>query len=226
MRPLFFRAHVPHSARCARNRYLYVAERRNTRVDEADCSFHRSAHLPCSLETTCDVFEVPSREISCYTHITTHHCSQYYLQILRRLTVLIWEAALPPCICAILTVVTYLTLVCLQLVTWGLRHLLTAPTGQRELLGPHVSGHPREALRHFVICDSVSDFLVLLSVRALMSVRSTAVSNGRAELQDGPAPGFSTNRISNLAWNLSTPIRVEVRALFLFSLPSLSLSTD
>ncbi len=155
----------------------------------------------------------------------THHCSQCYPQILRRLTVLIWEAALPPCICAILTVVTYLTLVRLNPVTWGRRHLLTSPTGERELLGPHVSGHPREALRNFAIRDSVGVFLVLLSVRALMSIRSTAVSNGRAELQDGPAPGFSTNRISNLAWNLSTPIRVEVRALFL-SLPSLSLSTD
>ena len=41
-------------------------------------------------------------------------------------------------------------------------------------------------------------------------------SNGRAELQDGPAPGFSTNRISNLAWNVSHPIRVDVRVRFLF----------
>lgn len=30
---------------------------------------------------------------------------------MRKLLILIWEAAVPPCVCAILTVVTYLTLV-------------------------------------------------------------------------------------------------------------------
>ncbi|KAI0695564.1 hypothetical protein C8T65DRAFT_664982 [Cerioporus squamosus] len=99
-----------------------------------------------------------------------HVTSSRFRRILRRLTVLIWEAALPPCICAILTVVTYLTLVNENY--WDLTF--------QAVLG-----------KLYVI----SLFVTL---------------NGRAELQDGPAPGFSTNRISNLAWNLSTPIRVEI----------------
>ncbi|TFK80070.1 hypothetical protein K466DRAFT_605644 [Polyporus arcularius HHB13444] len=99
-----------------------------------------------------------------------HVTSSRFRRILRRLTVLIWEAALPPCICAILTVVTYLTLVNENY--WDLTF--------QAILG-----------KLYVI----SLFVTL---------------NGRAELQDGPAPGFSTNRISNLAWNLSTPIRVEI----------------
>ncbi|OBZ75325.1 hypothetical protein A0H81_04945 [Grifola frondosa] len=37
--------------------------------------------------------------------------SSRFRRILKRLTVLIWEAALPPCICAIMTITTYLTLV-------------------------------------------------------------------------------------------------------------------
>ncbi|RDX47370.1 hypothetical protein OH76DRAFT_1405981 [Lentinus brumalis] len=99
-----------------------------------------------------------------------HVTSSRFRRILRRLTVLIWEAALPPCICAIMTVVTYLTLVNENY--WDLTF--------QAILG-----------KLYVI----SLFVTL---------------NGRAELQDGPAPGFSTNRISNLAWNLSAPIRVEI----------------
>ncbi|OCH85471.1 hypothetical protein OBBRIDRAFT_891169 [Obba rivulosa] len=37
--------------------------------------------------------------------------SSRFRRILKRLTVLVWEAALPPCVCAICTVVTYLLLV-------------------------------------------------------------------------------------------------------------------
>ncbi|KAI0738078.1 hypothetical protein C8Q80DRAFT_294930 [Daedaleopsis nitida] len=99
-----------------------------------------------------------------------HVTSSRFRRILKRLTVLIWEAALPPCICAILTVVTYLTLVNENY--WDLTF--------QAILG-----------KLYVI----SLFVTL---------------NGRAELQDGPAPGFSTNRLSNMAWNLSTPIRVDV----------------
>ncbi|KAI0806680.1 hypothetical protein C8Q74DRAFT_1362292 [Fomes fomentarius] len=91
-------------------------------------------------------------------------------QVLRRLTVLIWEAALPPCICAVMTVVMYLTMVNENY--WDLAF--------QSILG-----------KLYVI----SLFVTL---------------NGRAELQNGPAPGFSTNRISNLAWNLSTPIRLDI----------------
>ncbi|OCH83990.1 hypothetical protein OBBRIDRAFT_458786 [Obba rivulosa] len=40
-----------------------------------------------------------------------HVLSSRVRRILKRLTILIWEAALPPCICAIMTTVTYLALV-------------------------------------------------------------------------------------------------------------------
>ncbi|KAI0713739.1 hypothetical protein C8Q76DRAFT_857494 [Earliella scabrosa] len=100
-----------------------------------------------------------------------HVTSSRFRRVLRRLTVLIWEAALPPCICAVMTVVMYLTLV---------NHNYWDLTFQAILGKLYV----------------ISLFVTL---------------NGRAELQNGPAPGFSTNRISNLAWNLSTPIRVDVR---------------
>ncbi|KAH9857449.1 hypothetical protein C2E23DRAFT_274994 [Lenzites betulinus] len=98
--------------------------------------------------------------------------SSRFRRILKRLTVLIWEAALPPCICAILTVLTYLTLVDKNY--WDLTF--------QAILG-----------KLYVI----SLFVTL---------------NGRADLQDGPVPGFSTNRISDFVpWSLSTPIRVDVR---------------
>ncbi|KAM5542063.1 hypothetical protein V8D89_004373 [Ganoderma adspersum] len=99
-----------------------------------------------------------------------HVTSSRFRRIMRRLTVLIWEAALPPCICAILTVVTYLTLVNENY--WDLTF--------QAILG-----------KLYVI----SLFVTL---------------NGRADLQGGPMTGFSTNRFSNLAWGLSTPIRVGI----------------
>ncbi|KAI0628850.1 hypothetical protein C8Q77DRAFT_343337 [Trametes polyzona] len=100
--------------------------------------------------------------------------SSRFRRILRRLTVLIWEAALPPCVCAVLTVLTYLTLVDKNY--WDLTF--------QAILG-----------KLYVI----SLFVTL---------------NGRADLQDGPVPGFSTNRISNFGpWSLNTPIRVDVRLL-------------
>ncbi|KAI1791617.1 hypothetical protein LXA43DRAFT_423051 [Ganoderma leucocontextum] len=34
--------------------------------------------------------------------------------------------------------------------------------------------------------------------------------NGRAELQGSPVIGFSTNRLSDMAWGMSTPIRVGI----------------
>ncbi|KAI0823835.1 hypothetical protein BC628DRAFT_1411332 [Trametes gibbosa] len=97
--------------------------------------------------------------------------SSRFRRILRRLTVLIWEAALPPCICAILTVLTYLTMVDENY--WDLTF--------QAILG-----------KLYVI----SLFVTL---------------NGRADLQDGPVPGLSTNRISNFVpWSLNTPIRVDI----------------
>ncbi|KAI0648505.1 hypothetical protein C8Q79DRAFT_1008821 [Trametes meyenii] len=96
--------------------------------------------------------------------------SSRFRRILKRLTVLIWEAALPPCICAVLTVITYVTLV--DICYWDLTF--------QAILG-----------KLYVI----SLFVTL---------------NGRADLQDGPRPGFSTNRISNLAWTTNTPIRVDI----------------
>ncbi|OJT01994.1 hypothetical protein TRAPUB_7528 [Trametes pubescens] len=98
--------------------------------------------------------------------------SHKMLQILKKLTVMIWEAALPPCICAVLTVLTYLTLVDKNY--WDLTF--------QAILG-----------KLYVI----SLFVTL---------------NGRADLQDGPVPGFSTNRISNFGppWSLNTPIRVDI----------------
>ncbi|RPD55289.1 hypothetical protein L226DRAFT_574028 [Lentinus tigrinus ALCF2SS1-7] len=108
-----------------------------------------------------------------------HVTSSRFRRILRRLTVLIWEAALPPCVCAILTVVTYLTLVNENY--WDLTF--------QAILGK----------------------LYVISLFVTLQVfPPPPCPNGRAELQDGPAPGFSTNRISNLAWNLSTPIRVDI----------------
>ncbi|KAI0333077.1 hypothetical protein GY45DRAFT_1245417 [Cubamyces sp. BRFM 1775] len=100
-----------------------------------------------------------------------HVTSSRFRRILRRLTVMIWEAALPPCVCAVMTVLTYLTLVNKNY--WDLTF--------QAILG-----------KLYVI----SLFVTL---------------NGRADLQDGPAPGFSTNHLSNLGWALSTPIRVDVR---------------
>ncbi|EIW61031.1 uncharacterized protein TRAVEDRAFT_119903 [Trametes versicolor FP-101664 SS1] len=102
-----------------------------------------------------------------------HVTSSRFRRILKRLTVMIWEAALPPCICAVLTVLTYLTLVDKNY--WDLTF--------QAILG-----------KLYVI----SLFVTL---------------NGRADLQDGPVPGFSTNRISNFGppWSLNTPIRVDVR---------------
>ncbi|KAI0373117.1 hypothetical protein BV20DRAFT_1050036 [Pilatotrama ljubarskyi] len=94
--------------------------------------------------------------------------SSRFRRILRRLTVLIWEAALPPCVCAVLTVLTYLTLVDKNY--WDLTF--------QAILG-----------KLYVI----SLFVTL---------------NGRANLQNGPVPGLSTNRISNLLW--SSPIRVDI----------------
>ncbi|KAI0761471.1 hypothetical protein BD413DRAFT_485951 [Trametes elegans] len=96
--------------------------------------------------------------------------SSRFRRILRRLTVLIWEAALPPCVCAVMTVLIYISLVDVDY--WDLTF--------QAILG-----------KLYVI----SLFVTL---------------NGRAELQDGPAPGFSTNRLSNLIWSLNTPIRVDV----------------
>ncbi|KAI9069449.1 hypothetical protein FKP32DRAFT_64772 [Trametes sanguinea] len=95
--------------------------------------------------------------------------SSRFRRILRRLTVLIWEAALPPCICAVMTVVTYLTLVDVDY--WDLTF--------QAILGK-------------------------------LYVLSLFVTNGRATLQDGPTPGFSTNHLSNLGWSLNTPIRVDI----------------
>ncbi|KAI0657135.1 hypothetical protein C8Q70DRAFT_292461 [Cubamyces menziesii] len=100
-----------------------------------------------------------------------HVTSSRFRRILRRLTVMIWEAALPPCVCAVMTVLTYLTLVNKNY--WDLTF--------QAILG-----------KLYVI----SLFVTL---------------NGRADLQDGPVPGFSTNHLSNLGWALSTPIRVDVR---------------
>ncbi|KAL7282878.1 hypothetical protein ACG7TL_002292 [Trametes sanguinea] len=98
--------------------------------------------------------------------------SSRFRRILRRLTVLIWEAALPPCICAVLTVITYLTLVDIDY--WDLT------------------------------------FQAILGKLYVLSLFVTL--NGRAMLQDGPTPGYSTNHLSNLGWSLNTPIRVDVRA--------------
>ncbi|KAI8974216.1 hypothetical protein BD414DRAFT_184490 [Trametes punicea] len=96
--------------------------------------------------------------------------SSRFRRILRRLTVMIWEAALPPCICAVLTVLMYLTLVNVDY--WDLTF--------QAILG-----------KLYVI----SLFVTL---------------NGRADLQDAPVPGFSTNRLSNLGWSVNTPIRVDI----------------
>ena len=46
--------------------------------------------------------------------------------------------------------------------------------------------------------------------------------NGRADLQGNPVTGFSTNRFSNLAWGLSTPIRVGVRMSRSLDIPCLT----
>ncbi|KAI1785646.1 hypothetical protein LXA43DRAFT_953550 [Ganoderma leucocontextum] len=99
-----------------------------------------------------------------------HVTSSRFRRILRRLTVLIWEAALPPCVCAILTVVTYLT----------------------------------------VVNENYWDLTFQAILGKLYVISLFVTLNGRAELQGGPVIGFSTNRLSDMAWGMSTPIRVGV----------------
>ncbi|CDO71934.1 hypothetical protein BN946_scf184940.g81 [Trametes cinnabarina] len=117
--------------------------------------------------------------------------SSRFRRILRRLTVLIWEAALPPCICAVLTVITYLTLV--------------------YLTNHFISTFSRSDTRGVIQVDIDYWDLTFQAILGKLYVLSLFVTlNGRATLQDGPVPGFSTHHLSNLGWSLSAPIRVDI----------------
>ena len=138
------------------------------------------------------------------------HCPNLLLngwceQVIRRLTLLIWEAALPPCLCAIVTVATYITLVRAYFILGIIYSHSSA--GQRELLGLDVPRDIRQIIRHLSVCHVVRNLNFGLLMGPLTE-RCGIFRNGRQELQNAPTNGISTNRISNIVW--SSPIHVEV----------------
>lgn len=81
---------------------------------------------------------------------------------MRKLNLLIWEAAIPPTLCALVTLVTYLTQVCNARISVG-PTLEPFEPGQSRLLESRLPGRTWQALRHFAVRFSVS--IVIMRAR-------------------------------------------------------------
>ena len=135
-------------------------------------------------------------------------CSgQTTFQVVNRLTILIWEAALPPCICAILTVVTYLTLVRTSGYVIAYARSLTIGTPEHRSMRTTTILPSRQSSAN---STSYHCLLRCMSKKESLSPENEFIGicrNGRAGLRQD---GMATDCIPNMLWASGPPIRVSV----------------